>query len=162
MQFRVYKGYKVYEDGTVISKRTDKPLVTPINDRGYKLVQIWDEGKLRTFTLHKLVSLVFHGETPSGLEVDHKDNNKLNNHINNLAFVSRSANIKKMWEHQGTSSISGFNSHCIKYSEDEFKEVLALIQQGTPNREILTRTRIKRGTLIKLRNGTHFYAKQQQ
>lgn len=35
-----FKGYTVYEDGVVFGKRSKRQVVTPINDRGYKLVQI--------------------------------------------------------------------------------------------------------------------------
>ena len=156
-----FKGYTVYEDGVVFGKRSKRQVVTPINDRGYKLVQIWDGGKPKTYTLHKLIALLFLGETPDGFEVDHIDNDKLNNHVNNLQFLTVAENRKKMWDYHGTSKISGFNSHCLRFTEEIFEEVLDLINQGLPNREILKRTVIKRGTLIKLRNGTHFYVRQQ-
>lgn len=158
---RAFKGYQVHSNGVVISKRTGKPLSTPKNARGYPLVQLWEGGVLKTYTLHKLISLVFSGPTPAGYEVDHKDNNKENNEIDNLVFVTRSENMKKMWKHNGTQKISGFSSHNSKYSKETFELVLELITKGLPNREIHKLVDIKKGTLIKLRNGTHFYAKQQ-
>ena len=154
-----FEGYLVYEDGVVIGKRSKKPVATPINDRGYRLVQIWDGGEVKTYTLHKLVALLFLGETPQGYEVDHIDDDKLNNHVSNLQFLTRAENIQKMWKKNGTDKISGFNSHCLRFTQEIFEEVLSLISQGLPNREILKRTTVKRGTLIKLRNGTHFYTR---
>jgi hypothetical protein len=47
---------------------------------------------------HRLVYEKFGGEIPKGLEIDHIDGNKHNNDITNLRAVTRSQNMKAMWE----------------------------------------------------------------
>ena len=54
---------------------------------GYKYIKIL--GKL--YAEHRLVWLMVHGSSPSG-ELDHKDLDKSNNHIENLRLASRNSN----------------------------------------------------------------------
>ena len=57
----------------------------------YKRVRV--HGK--QYNVHRLVAAAFHGPCPEGLTVDHIDNNSLNNHANNLRYITRSANSRK-------------------------------------------------------------------
>lgn len=43
--------------------------------------------------IHRLVAAAFIGPLPVGLQVDHKDGNKMNNSATNLEYVSQSENI---------------------------------------------------------------------
>jgi hypothetical protein len=43
--------------------------------------------------IHRLVLLVFIGECPEGMECDHIDRNKANNHIDNLRWVTKYENM---------------------------------------------------------------------
>lgn len=56
------------------------------NDRGYLFVQI----NKKKYSLHRLVYAYHHGYMP--LFVDHIDNNKANNRIDNLRAVTKSQN----------------------------------------------------------------------
>lgn len=47
--------------------------------------------------LHRLVCQAFHGPPPEGFDADHADENRLNNHPNNLRWLSRSENMKKIY-----------------------------------------------------------------
>ena len=61
-----------------------------LNNDGYLNVNIYLNGKLKNYKVHKLVAMVFLGHTPNGYEtvVNHIDNNPLNNNVNNLELVS--------------------------------------------------------------------------
>lgn len=50
------------------------------------------ERRQKTKLVHRLVALVFHGECPRGLEVNHEDGNKLDNRADNLEYVTRPYN----------------------------------------------------------------------
>lgn len=58
---------------------------------GYR-VDLWKDGKPKTFLVARLVCMTFYGE--SNLTVNHKDGNRLNNNIDNLEWLSREDNIR--------------------------------------------------------------------
>jgi len=65
-----------------------------LQNGGYCVVWLSKNGTVKPFTVHRLVAIMFI-ENPNGLEqVNHKDGDKTNNHINNLEWCSRSENVK--------------------------------------------------------------------
>jgi hypothetical protein len=50
------------------------------------------EGLPRSVRLHRVVFLHYHGQTPNGCMIDHRDRNKLNNTPDNLRAVCRAIN----------------------------------------------------------------------
>jgi len=76
-----------------------------INSQGYCYVQL--KGKLRR--LHRLIALRYI-ENPKGLPiVGHGDDNKLNNNIDNLQWISYSDNSKKAYH--STPSMKSMHNH---------------------------------------------------
>lgn len=51
--------------------------------------------KMLSILVHRLVWLAFNGEIPQGLEIDHIDQNKHNNRLDNLQVATHSENVKK-------------------------------------------------------------------
>lgn len=60
---------------------------------GYLYVTLWKNGQPKNRTVHSLVAEAFIGERPKGYEVNHKDENKNNNNVNNLEYVTRVENL---------------------------------------------------------------------
>lgn len=86
-------GYYVKEDGTVIGKY-GKPLKPRLRG-SYNSVRIhYGEITKGNINIHRMVAEVYLGECPDGFVVNHKDGNKLNNHKDNLEYVTRSENQK--------------------------------------------------------------------
>jgi hypothetical protein len=56
--------------------------------RGYLTLKVGGE----TYSLHRLIWMMFYGEDPGDYEIDHIDRNKSNNRIDNLRLVDRSQN----------------------------------------------------------------------
>lgn len=65
-------------------------LSTRRNPSGYDVVSLKVDGKRMTKTVHRLVMETFVG--PSELEVNHKNENKTDNRMTNLEYVTSSAN----------------------------------------------------------------------
>lgn len=85
---------------------------------GYMLVNLCKEGNIKHYTIHRLVAQAFIDNPDNLPEVNHKDENKENNAVNNLEWCTKEYNInygtarKRMAEKQskaviGISKVSG-------------------------------------------------------
>ena len=68
-----------------------------ITSAGYLSASLCCNGKQKTFLVHQLVAVAFLGHNPSGHElvVDHIDDDKLNNRVDNLQIVTHRFNTYK-------------------------------------------------------------------
>jgi hypothetical protein len=83
-----YNEYLIGKDGTVFSTKTNKKLSCYVGDSGYVKVKV--SGK--TNLVHRLVAETYI-ENPENLpQVNHIDNNKQNNNVDNLEWVSNAGN----------------------------------------------------------------------
>ena len=80
--------YKVSSYGRIWNKYKDCELHSWIINSGYKQVSIHGETKL----VHRVVAETFIKSTPYKNIVNHIDNNRLNNHIDNLEWVDYKGN----------------------------------------------------------------------
>lgn len=89
-----FHGYTVYRDGTVLGKK-GKPLSTELRARrGDKFdvcVRLCYNGKKQKWTLQRLVAACFLGPI-DGYQINHKDRDTINNHVDNLERVTASEN----------------------------------------------------------------------
>jgi hypothetical protein len=91
--------YQVSDDGQVRSivkgKNGRKPglISGKIGTRGYRVVSLRLNNNPSYHLVHRLVMAAFVGKCPDGLQVNHIDGNKLNNHISNLEYVTPITNL---------------------------------------------------------------------
>jgi hypothetical protein len=81
------KSFTKHESGLIMKPRTDY--------MGYHMVNLWQDGKRKTYRVHVLVCLAFLGQTPKGSNIDHKDQDKQNNKLDNLQFLTIRQNVAK-------------------------------------------------------------------
>jgi hypothetical protein len=81
---------RTIDNGKYIRTSVDIISSTQYNNGGYKIISLWKGGKKQTFTIHKLVADAFltNGIKTDGV-INHIDNNKDNNRIDNLEIVSQ-------------------------------------------------------------------------
>lgn len=60
---------------------------------GYLTVTIYKGGGGKTHHIHQLVARAFIGECPDGYEVNHINEEKIDNRLNNLEYVTRKQNL---------------------------------------------------------------------
>lgn len=106
----------IYRDTyRIIRERILKPI---INSRGYYFVNLCSNGKCKTIKIHQLVTMTFLEHKPDGnkMVVDHIDNNKLNNNVNNLQLISNRENCSKdKFRKNKSSKYIGVCLHKQKY-----------------------------------------------
>jgi hypothetical protein len=89
-----YEGYKVSENGEIISMLGEQPKKMSIfkNGKGYPRVGLMKNGKQKQVFVHRLVATSFIGEVKEGFSVNHKNGDKKDNRLSNLEIVSQSYN----------------------------------------------------------------------
>ena len=87
-----YEGlYKISSYGRVYS-HYKKDCLKPGNNRGYLYVNLYKKGKNNTCKIHRLVAEAFILNPNNYEEVNHKDENKQNNRVENLEWCDRKYN----------------------------------------------------------------------
>lgn len=87
-----YINYEISNFGKVKSLYKNI-ILNPEIRRGYYAVQLYKNSKAKHFQIHRLVAIHFI-KNPNNLKyVNHKDENKLNNNVNNLEWCTASYNI---------------------------------------------------------------------
>lgn len=87
-----HPNYEVSDMGQVRNITTGRILKDRINTRGYTVVYLSTNGKVKTKRLHRLVAEAFI-PNPNGKEqVNHIDADKRNNEVSNLEWTSRHEN----------------------------------------------------------------------
>lgn len=82
-----YEGiYQVSNYGNV--RRDGKHLKPGIGSHGYPLVVLSKGGKTKSFTVHRLVASAFLPNPNNMKCVNHKDESRTNNHVDNLEWCS--------------------------------------------------------------------------
>ena len=105
-------GYYLEEDGKVYSAKSRKYMVPHVNTNGYYVVElIVETGKRKKFYIHRLLAEYFipNDDPVNKTVVNHKDENRLNNSLDNLEWLSRLDNLN-----YGTARKRNSESRCIK------------------------------------------------
>ena len=88
-----YEHYLIDVDGTVTNTRTNNQIKPSLNENGYWYVSLWNEGKGKTFSLHRLVAEAYVPNPDNKPFVNHKDANRANPHKDNLEWCTQAENI---------------------------------------------------------------------
>lgn len=90
--------YNISNNGRVRNIKTGRILKTNINSHGYLIVCLRKNNKQYTKSIHRLIADAFYDGNHVGLDVNHIDGNKLNNHLSNLEFCTRQENIQHAFD----------------------------------------------------------------
>lgn len=117
-------GYEVSDQGEV--RNGQKIYKGGINSNGYRSVMIKYKKCNRSFKVHRLVMLAFHG--PSKLEVNHINGIKSDNRLENLEYVTRSENLKHAYTIGLRDIPKGEQKRNSKLKEIDIYAIFALLR----------------------------------
>lgn len=126
MKIKGYENYEITEKGEVINTTTGRILKQNISTVGYLQVNLSKNGKAKTFQVHRLVAEAFIPNPQNLPEVNHRDEDKTNNTMNNLEWCTRQYNLNYGTHNERISkTMSGV------YNTKKSKTVLQLRMDGS-------------------------------
>lgn len=96
---------------------------------GYLEFCLCRNDKRHFFTAHRLVAEAFLGPRPRGLETNHKNGDKANNHLDNLEYLSHSDNEKHAYR-IGIKSFKGSKNNNHILTENDIPRIRKLLTEG--------------------------------
>ena len=122
-----HPGYRVAEDGTVYGPRGFALKGHTLPD-GYQRVTVRGCHILR----HVLVAEAFIGPRPEGMQVNHIDGDKGNNHVSNLEYVTPSENVRHSIDVLKTERAPGERNANARLADADVRAMRSLHASGVP------------------------------
>ena len=85
-QHPIYTNYGAKEDGSILNLKTMRCIKT-WTAREYLKINVYKNGKRKKYHVHRFVYECFRRDILPELQVDHIDNDKQNNCIDNLQLI---------------------------------------------------------------------------
>ena len=87
------KGYEgLYQVSNLGRIRKENKIISPWTQLGYKIVVLWKNKKCKKFRVHRLVAEAFILNPNNYTQVNHKDEDKSNNSVENLEWCTQKYN----------------------------------------------------------------------
>ena len=149
MQYKDTK-YTVSRDGTFTNSVTNQP-IKPVKKRtGYMEVRISSDNKRRSLLHHRAVWEAFYGSIPSGLHINHKDQDKTNNSIENLELVTPQQNQERRTLRHGTDVSSA------KLDNDKVRDIKERLSSGVMRRILAEEYGVDYSTIMRIDLGRYW------
>jgi len=129
----------------VYGHKNKKYLKPYLSNRNYYINNLYKNGKKKQFPLHRLIYEAHFGNIPEGLCIDHIDNNKTNNHIDNLRLATLSEN---QWNQKiridnttgyKNISLTKYNSYIVDIKKNNkfvYRKTFKTLEEAIINRDI--------------------------
>lgn len=88
-----YTDYLVFDDGRVWSNKSNKFLKPAYTQSGYASVELFNDHGSKRKLVHRLVAEAFLPNPQMLPQINHKDENPRNNHLNNLEWCTAKYNM---------------------------------------------------------------------
>jgi hypothetical protein len=113
-----------------------------------------ENGHVRKY-VHQLVLEAFVGPRPDGYHACHCDGDRKNNALSNLRWDSPRENVMDKLKH-GTMPL-GEKHHKNRYSEEQVRQVVALLKDNVSMAEIERLTGVKQNTVSQIKHGRQWH-----
>ena len=132
MEYRDYMGYRVYKDGLILDRDSNTEINKWLNPKGYWWSHFKGLTGWNTMAIHRFIVKAWGIDRPRYdiyMEVDHIDDDKTNNRIDNLQGLTKSENNQKTWD-AGHKDNSGVKNGRCRTTENIVIYICKLLQHG--------------------------------
>lgn len=131
----IWKDVVGYEDFYEVSnlgnvRRKPKNLKQSVSPYGYKTLSLSKNGDCKTKMVHRLVAEAFLDNPEEKKQVNHKDCNKVNNHVDNLEWVTLQENIDHAVANDRQRDQKGEGNNMSKLTEEDVRLIKRLLENG--------------------------------
>lgn len=156
-QWKAVPGYpyevsshgRIRRTGAAPGARVGRQLKTAPSPLGYVRVDLWRGGRRRPAHVHELVAELFIGPKPAGHVVHHKDGNPLNNHVDNLRYISRRDHVRE--HHVGEQHPNA------KLTDDEVRDIREQLSRGVRQADLARRYGVASCTIKDISKGRTWF-----
>lgn len=131
-------NYEVSNLGNIRHVSSNKLRKPAKNNKGYQLVCLYQNNKVKGYLLHRLVALAFIPNIDNKPEVNHLDGNKENNVVTNLEWSTRTDNLRHAIDTGLQDVARGSNAGGAKLTEEIVREIRNLFASGTRTQKQLS------------------------
>ena len=124
-----FDKYYISRCGKILSFKRKNPIImkSTVSRGGYRKYGLANNGKFISIELHRLLAITFLPDFLPELQVDHIDNNKLNNDLSNLRMVTISDNQRNITSHSGVNleydkCNNSFRYRCVWFDDTGLKK----------------------------------------
>ncbi len=97
---------------------------------GYEMVKLMNNGRRKLYSVHILVLSTFKGEPPTSKhECHHINNNRKDNRIENLEWITKKENHWHKFHTHGFSQ-KGEKNHCAKLTDNQAIQIREIYKSG--------------------------------
>ena len=144
--------FDIREDGRVY--KNGKLLKTRVNGRGYLVLTLKIEGRLKSIKLHRLIAKKFLPNSNNLPIVMHLDNNKLNPHVSNLKWGTFTENTRQaVTEGNLKTTITNRLPRYKTKLKDKRGEIKSLYESGKTYKELSMAYSTSISTICRIING---------
>lgn len=144
-----YEDYAVQRDGRVYSYKNESYRVQQLDKDGYKVVDLFSNGKRKNCKVHRLVAQAYI-EIPEGAtQVNHKDGDKTNNNVDNLEWCNQQHNNIHARD-TGLNNSHGENHPLSKLSYEKAVTIRSLNKSGVSYSVLAEKYGVNFGTIGKI------------
>ena len=141
----IYDKYEANRNGIVRHIKRKKEIGC-LNKHGYYHIAVIDNGKRKDFLSHRFIYECFHGQISDNRVVDHINNIKTDNRLDNLQLITISENTKK--DNAGGKRLPPIKIRAINTETSE-SFVYESIKKASKDLLIVS------GSICHILNGTH-------
>lgn len=138
-----YEGlYQVSNTGLIRSfpRRRTRGGIRKLNyNKGYAVITLHKNGKMRTFQVHRLVAAAFIDNPENKPEINHLDEDKLNNRVENLQWATSKENANWGTRNNRISEYVKKNPIPMPYGQKRGRRKKEVIQLDPITKEIVSR-----------------------